>query len=218
MGRDATGLKLRCARVDGGWIFSRYDAIALMLEPGQEGQARLIWERMLVAHPEGLSRGGLLTFKFPGERQQATPVDQIRGIVEMLFLVPGRRAAAFRRQVALVFVRYVGGDLRLLDEVERASHVQRHLREQSADHPMLAFGEALLGLQQKVVLKRRQEEAAEPEPTARSQPSALQDERASLRDLATASGLEGRALKRRCFVAGALLLDLLHREHPERTQ
>ena len=99
LGRDAAGLKLRCTRV-GGWIFSRYDAIALTLEPGQQDQARKIWDRMLETHPEVESLSG---------QGQETPVADIRGIVEMLLLAPGRRAAAFRRSVASVFVRCVGG-------------------------------------------------------------------------------------------------------------
>ena len=152
LGRRGDGLTLRCARVGGGWIFSRYDAIALMLEPSHEGQARSIWDRMLQSCPElssldGDARGDAIqtsrTFKFAGQGQQETPVADIRGIVEMLLLVPGRRAAAFRRSVASVFVRYVGGDPLLLEEVEKAAHVQRFLREECPEHPATAFGEAV---------------------------------------------------------------------------
>ena len=125
LGRDETGLKLR---VDGGWLFSRYDAIALMLEPEQQDQARKIWERMQEAQSlSGVStRHAAQTFKFPGQGRE-TPVAAVRGIVEMLFLVPGKRAAAFRRSVADVFVRFVGGDPLLLEEVEEAARVQNFL-------------------------------------------------------------------------------------------
>ena len=167
LGRDETGLKLRCARVNGGsWIFSRYDCIAFMLEPEHEGRAHTIWERMLETHPElessasSSQRAPCGTFKFPGERQQETPVASIRGIVEMLFLVPGKRAAAFRRQVASVFVRYVGGDPSLLDDVEQAAHVQSFLREQCPENPATAFGEAVVDVASKRPRKEGEELAA----------------------------------------------------------
>ena len=151
LGRDGAGLKLRCRRVHGSWIFSRYDSMALMLEPEHRDQAPKIWERMLAEHPElsgpevltaGQDRGATRTFKFAGDGQRETPVADIRGTVEMLLLVPGRRAAAFRRAVASVFVRCCGGDPLLVEDMEKAAHVQRFLRAHSPEHPATAFGEA----------------------------------------------------------------------------
>jgi hypothetical protein len=97
LGRDAASLKLRCAHVDGSWIFSRYDAIALMLQPEQQDQARMIWERMQEAHPELKSSASSSTvtsgadrriFQFAGEGQKLTPVASLQDIVEMILLVP----------------------------------------------------------------------------------------------------------------------------------
>ena len=115
------------------------------------------------SHPELKSLKGVAggdafqTFKFPGQGQQETPVAAVREIVELLFLVPGRRAAAFRRSVADVFVRYVGGDPLLLEEVEKAAHVQNFLKEHCPEHPATAFGEAVESLK-----KRSREEALTP--------------------------------------------------------
>jgi len=56
-------------------------------------------------------------FKFPGRGQRDTPVVDVRGIVEIVMLLPGRHAARVRRQAAELLVRYLGGDLSLVDTV-----------------------------------------------------------------------------------------------------
>ena len=93
-------LKLRCARVGGSWIFSRYDAIVLMLEPEQQNQARKIWDRLSETHPEFDALQELRCFKFGGAGQQQTPMAGARDIDTMFLLVPGLQAAAKRRSVA----------------------------------------------------------------------------------------------------------------------
>ena len=61
--------------------------------------------------------------KFPDARgrkgQRASPVTDARGIVEIIMLLGGRQAARVRRQAAELLVRYLGGDLSLVDEVCR---------------------------------------------------------------------------------------------------
>ena len=81
------------------------------------------------------------SFQFEGRGQRQTPVSDIRGMVETLLLVPGKRAQAFRSKVASIFVRCTGGDMSLVQEIERAAHVQRHLQQHCPEHPFTAFGE-----------------------------------------------------------------------------
>ena len=50
-------------------------------------------------------------FLFPGRGQRETPVADVRGIVEVTMLLPGKRAAQVRRQAAELLVRYLGGHL-----------------------------------------------------------------------------------------------------------
>ena len=59
----------------------------------------------------------IVLWQFPGERQRGTPVTDVRNIVELVMLLPGKRAATVRRQAAELLVRYLGGDIRLVDEV-----------------------------------------------------------------------------------------------------
>ena len=55
--------------------------------------------------------------QFPGQGQRETPVTDARGIVEIILLLPGHHAALVRRQAAELLVRYLGGDVVLVDEV-----------------------------------------------------------------------------------------------------
>lgn len=143
----ADAVEMRCERVHGKWIFSRYDALALTLDEGLEGQARMIWERMLEEYPElnnsevVTSSDNFRTFRFQGQGERETPVADIKGIVEMLLLVPGQRAAKFRKNVVDVFVRFVGGDETLVEQIRGFAHVQRFLQANNPNHPATAFGE-----------------------------------------------------------------------------
>ena len=50
-------------------------------------------------------------FRFPGRGQRETPIADVRGIVEIVMLLPGRHAARIRRQAAELRCRYLGGGL-----------------------------------------------------------------------------------------------------------
>ena len=102
----------------------------------------------------------LLQVKFGGRgghRESLVPKD-LAALIEIIFLLPGRAAAQVRRVAAQIFVRYLGGDLTLIQEVEHLRHVQNFLRETAPEHPMRAFGEAVEN--SKIhELKRKREEA-----------------------------------------------------------
>ena len=55
-------------------------------------------------------------FKLRGQGQKKTPVTDLRGVVELTFLLPGCHAARVRRQAAGLLCRYLGGALSLVDE------------------------------------------------------------------------------------------------------
>ena len=56
-------------------------------------------------------------YKFKGRRQRETPVTDVRGIVEIIMLLQSHQATRVRRHAAELLVRYLGGDLAILDEV-----------------------------------------------------------------------------------------------------
>ena len=74
-------------------------------------------ERVKESHPEVYPNW--INFRFPGRGQRETPIADVRGIVEIVMLLPGRHAARIRRQAAELLCRYLGGDLALVDEVCR---------------------------------------------------------------------------------------------------
>lgn len=102
------------------------------------------WQRLNEAYPEVRSKWA--NFKFPGRGQRNTPVADLPTVIEIIFLLPGRAAARVRSEAAKLFVRYLGGDLRLVDEVQQMAWVQDHLRENTPNQPLAMFGAAVAGV------------------------------------------------------------------------
>ena len=107
------------------------------------------WDRLVVAYPDVST--GRSNFKFAGRGQKETPVTDARGITEVLMLLPGRAAASFRKEAASVVVRYLGGDLSLIEEIAQNRLVQEQLPD---SHPARLFGQAV----ESEVVKRLREE------------------------------------------------------------
>jgi len=116
------------------------DATSVITGLNARESARAL-RRIFEAHSEVYRE--LVYYKFPGRRQRNTPVADLATIVEIIFLLPGRTAAHVRYEAAKLVVRYLGGDLGLVDEVQQLAHVQASLREHAPDHPLRAFGEAV---------------------------------------------------------------------------
>ena len=72
-----------------------------------------------------------VTWKYPGERQQETPVADARGIVRIIMLLPCRAAAPVRAKAADVLVRYLGGDPSLVPEIAQNGTEQENLPQKS---------------------------------------------------------------------------------------
>lgn len=51
-------------------------------------------------------------------KTKATPVINVKGIVKLLFWLPGEMAKQFRSKSAEVMIRYLGGDTSLIDEIK----------------------------------------------------------------------------------------------------
>jgi len=62
-------------------------------------------------------------YKFPGQGKTTGPVINVQGMVKLLFLLPGDLAKQFRSKSAEVMIRYLGGDLTLIDEIKAIDQV-----------------------------------------------------------------------------------------------
>ena len=84
----------------------------------------------------------ILNWKFPGSRQRDTPVTDISTIVEIIFILPGNMAAQVRTEASKLVVRYIGGDLSLVQEIRQMAHIQKHLGEEAPENPLCLFAAA----------------------------------------------------------------------------
>ena len=96
-------------------------------------------EELFSHHPEVCRK--TTNFKFKGRGQRDTPVGDICVVVEMVMLLPGKRAASVRSECARLFVQTYGGDLSLANEIINNRKWQEELAETSPEHPARALGE-----------------------------------------------------------------------------
>jgi hypothetical protein len=76
-----------------------------------------------------------------GGRGRPTPVASLSIVYEVLMLLPGKRAATARSSAAKLVVRYLGGDLSLVREVEANRTFQERLKRENPAAPERIFGE-----------------------------------------------------------------------------
>ena len=75
------------------------------------------WQRILNEHKDEV-QAFCTNLKFPGSGQRLTPVVNVQGMVKLLFWLPGELAKQFRSKSAETMIRYLGGDLTLIDEIK----------------------------------------------------------------------------------------------------
>ena len=83
-------------------------------------------------------RPSISNFKFPGRGQRDTSITDAQGIVEVVMVLKGKTAASVRKDAARVLVRYLGGDLTMIDAIAQNRLTQEELDE---DHPARIFGQ-----------------------------------------------------------------------------
>ena len=91
----------------------------------------------------------VIPVRFPG-LQRETPGARAAQVVEIVMALPGVKARQFRRNAAKVLVRYLGGDITLLDEVRENA--------QRTDGPSQFFQAEVARAQQPVQIDDREHE------------------------------------------------------------
>lgn len=93
---------------------SVYDVIAVVSDVKKPYDT---YNSMCSAHPEVSELTG--NFHFTGQGQKAAcPVTDVRGILQIINLLQGQKAAQFRASAIRLLVRFLGGDMSLIPEVE----------------------------------------------------------------------------------------------------
>lgn len=102
---------------DKKWI-SVFDVIEVV---GNQKNARKTWFDIQKSNSEVVASCN--NFKFPGPGQRDTPIINAQGLVLLLNQIPGETARQFRSASAKILVRYLGGDLTLIDEIKAIDQV-----------------------------------------------------------------------------------------------
>ena len=111
-----------------------YDIISIVSETDQ---ANVMLYRLKMLYPQVVFLCNNV-YKFKGKGQKPTPVVDARGFVTIVNLLPGLKAAEFRAKSADIIVRFLGGDLTLIEEIKRNAEMQANL---PSDHPLAFFGQ-----------------------------------------------------------------------------
>ena len=117
--RDVTQLR------NAGCILSVID-VAMVITGLARNQASEAVRELLKRYPE--VQGKILNCKFPGERQRNTPGAEIETIIEIIMLLPGAAAATTRCQAAKLLVRYIGADMKIIEELQVMKAAQSNLQ------------------------------------------------------------------------------------------
>ena len=96
----------------------------------------MVYKRLVGTHAE--VRAICYDYKFKGRGQQFTPVTNAKGAVLIINALPGKVAARLRVEWADIIVRYLGGDLTLVQEIAHNRTVQDNTPD---DHPVRFFGQ-----------------------------------------------------------------------------
>ena len=115
--------------------------VAMAVSGGTQHDAAKSLRRLCDQYPEVGPNWSHLKFKGRGQRE--TPVTDAKGIVEVIMLLQGQQAARVRRQAAELLCRWLGGDMRIIDEVCAFRSFQDHLAVQAPEDPRRLFGAAV---------------------------------------------------------------------------
>ena len=75
--------------------------------------------------------------------QQETPIADSTTMIEIIMLLPGSIAADVRIEASKLLVRYLDDDLKLVDEVQKLSHIQEEMVDFKPLHALCAFGKVV---------------------------------------------------------------------------
>ena len=98
---------------DGKW-WSVYDVIGFVTGTPQKSRTN-VYQRIVVTYPAVQTK--CQNWKFSGARQKLTPVMTRRGVLELVMLLPGVKAAKYRKEWADILVRFFDADASIAESI-----------------------------------------------------------------------------------------------------
>jgi hypothetical protein len=99
---------------------SLYDVMSIL----GDSSAPKTFLRLKEKFPEVMNFSHNFHFK-TGQGQKNTPVVDAKGLITILMLLPGEKAALFRYKASNILIRYLAGDLSLIPEIEKNNEIQQ---------------------------------------------------------------------------------------------
>ena len=112
----SSGASVRLAMLDDLQYLSARDVLMHICSTSNK-QASQIWERLSEEKKKELAPH-LRSFQFPGKGQSEQPVLDFKGVLKLVMLVSGDKAALYRTAMVKILSRYYAGDDSLTDEIE----------------------------------------------------------------------------------------------------
>lgn len=100
------------------------------------------WYELIKTYPEihdnsnEEEAGQIGNFKFDGQGQRETPVMDLKGIIKLIMILPGKHASNTRTKFTNIIIRYLGGDLSMIDELHKNKEL---IEEAKEDNPINIF-------------------------------------------------------------------------------
>ena len=116
------------------------DVISILTKKNKNESSE-VWRR-LESHSRAV-QANCLDGSFPGNSRRTPIAKDLKTLIQVIFMLPGKEASLVRQAAAEVFIRFMGGDLSLIQDVRRMNEIQSFLRENDPEHPMRIFGEAV---------------------------------------------------------------------------
>ena len=67
----------------------------------------------------------------------------LKHIIEIIFLLPGKNATQIRKTASELFIRFLGGDTKLISEVIENKKIQEHLQKEDPTNWRCVFGKTV---------------------------------------------------------------------------
>lgn len=93
---------------------------------------RKTWSDVKKNHFVGVTKS--YTYTFPGKGQNKTPVLDSKGVIQLIMVLPGSKAASCRKEFADIIVRYLGGDLSLCYDVIQINQQRKITASKEPEH------------------------------------------------------------------------------------